>query len=71
MTRLIRLTRFLPILCLVGMVALTIVPRVLADGSGPQGGSNSGTTPPPPPPPPDAGLLAYLIWLARVMFGVY
>lgn len=65
------LKRFLPILLLVGVVALTIVPAVLADGSGPQGGSNSGTNPPPPPPPPSAGLLAYLIWLVCVMFGIY
>jgi hypothetical protein len=66
-----RVRRYLPILVFVGFIALTIVPTVLADGSGPQGGSNSGTTPPPPPPPPDAGLLAYLIWLAIVMFGLY
>jgi hypothetical protein len=65
------LKRFLPILVLVGIVGLTMVPRVLADGSGPQGGSNSGSTPPPPPPPPDAGLLAYLIWLAMVLLGIY
>jgi hypothetical protein len=65
------LKRFLPILMLVGVVALTIVPAVLADGSGPQGGSNSGTNPPPPPPPPSAGLLAYLIYLICIMFGIY
>ncbi len=65
------LKRFLPILMLVGVIALTIVPAVLADGSGPQGGSNSGTNPPPPPPPPSAGLLAYLIYLICIMFGIY
>jgi len=58
-------------LCLVGLLCLTIVPSVLADGGGPQGGVNSGTTPPPPPPPPNAGWLAYLIWIISVMLGIY
>lgn len=65
------LKRFLPILLLVGIVGLTIVPAVLANGSGPQGGSNSGTNPPPPPPPASAGLLAYIIWMVCLMFGLY
>lgn len=63
------LKRFLPILVLVGIVALTVVPAVFADGSGPQGGSNSGT--PRPPPPPGGGLLEYLIWLMMVLFGLF
>ena len=63
--------RFLPILVLVGIVALTMVPAVLADGSGPQGGSNSGTPRPPPPPPLSGGLLEYLIWLIMIMFGLF
>lgn len=63
--------RALPMLCLVGILCLIIVPSVLADGGGPQGGSNSGTTPPPPPPPANAGLLAFLIWLISVMFGLF
>lgn len=66
-----KLKRFLPILLMVGIVALTIVPSVLADGGGPQGGSNSGTNPPPPPPPANAGFLAYLVWLVCVMLGIY
>jgi len=67
-----RLKRFLPILLMVGIVALTIVPSVLADGSGgPQGGANSGTTRPPPPPPSGGGLLEFLIWLAIVLLGLY
>jgi hypothetical protein len=67
------LKRFLPVLFFVGIVALTMVPTVLADGNGgPQGGSNSGTTrPPPPPPPPNANLLEFLIWLITVLFGLY
>ncbi|MGH9970796.1 MAG: hypothetical protein ACREBG_23800 [Pyrinomonadaceae bacterium] len=66
------LKRFLPILVLVGIVGLTMVPTVLADGSGPQGGSNSGTPrPPPPPPPSNASLLEFLIWLITVLFGLY
>ncbi len=67
-----RLKRFLPILLMVGIVVLTIVPSVLADGSGgPQGGSNSGTTKPPPPPPSGGTLLDYLIWLIILCFGLY
>ena len=66
-----KLKRLLPMLCLVGILCLTLVPTVLADGGGPQGGSNSGTNPPPPPPPPNAGLLAWFIWLMMVMFGIY
>ena len=66
-----KLKRFLPILVLVGIVGLTIVPAVFADGSGPQGGSNSGTTHPPPPPPSGATLLEFLIWLVTVLFGLY
>ena len=66
-----RLRRFLPIVFFIGIVALTMVPSVLADG-GPQGGTNSGTPrPPPPPPPPNATLLEYLIWLVMVLFGLY
>lgn len=67
-----KLRRFLPILFFIGIVALTMVPSVLADG-GPQGGTNSGTPrpPPPPPPPPSAGLLEYLIWLMIVLLGLY
>jgi len=66
-----KLKRLLPMLCLVGILCLTLVPTVLADGGGPQGGSNSGTKAPPPPPPPNAGLLAYLIWIVSVMLGIY
>jgi hypothetical protein len=65
------LKRFLPILVLVGIVGLTIVPAVFADGGGPQGGSNSGSTRPPPPPPSGGGLLEFLIWLITIMFGLY
>jgi hypothetical protein len=65
------LKRFLPLLVLVGIVALTVVPAVFADGSGPQGGSNSGTPRPPPPPPSGGGLLEFLIWLITIMFGLY
>jgi hypothetical protein len=65
-----RLRRLLPILILVGVVGLTMVPTVLADG-GPQGGSNSGTTRPPPPPPSGASLLEFLLWLVIVLFGLY
>ena len=65
------LRRFLPILVLVGIVGLTIIPTVLADGGGPQGGSNSGTRKPPPPPPAGAGLMAYLVWLVMVLLGLY
>lgn len=65
-----RIRRYLPILVFVGLIALTMVPTVFADGSGgPQGGSNSGGHPPPPPPPPD--LLAFLIWLISILFGLY
>jgi hypothetical protein len=64
-----RIRRYLPILVFVGLIALTMVPTVLADGSGgPQGGSNSGGHPPPPPPP---DLLAFLIWLISILFGLY
>ena len=68
-----RIRRYLPILVLVGFIALTMVPTVLADGSGgPQGGSNSGTTKaPPPPPPPNASLLEFLIWIISVLLGIY
>jgi hypothetical protein len=67
-----RVRRYLPILVFVGFIAMTIVPTVLADGSGgPQGGSNSGTTRPPPPPPANADLLSFLIWLVTVLFGLY
>ncbi len=66
-----RLRRFLPIVFFIGIVALTMVPSVLADG-GPQGGSNSGTPrPPPPPPPPNADLITFLIWLITVLLGLY
>lgn len=67
-----KVKRFLPILVVVGIVALTMVPTVLADSGGPQGGSNSGTTkPPPPPPPPNASLLDLLIWIISVLLGIY
>jgi hypothetical protein len=66
-----RIRRYLPILVFVGFIALAIVPTVLADGSGPQGGSNSGTPRPPPPPPSSGGLLEYLIWLIMVLFGLF
>lgn len=67
-----KLKRFLPILLMVGVIGLTMVPTVLADTGGPQGGSNSGTTKPPPPPPPSsATLLEFLIWLVTVLFGLY
>jgi hypothetical protein len=66
-----KLKRFLPILLMVGVIALTMVPTVLADTGGPQGGSNSGTTKPPPPPPSGGTLLDYLIWLVMVLFGLY
>ena len=66
-----KLRRFLPILFFIGIVGLTMVPSVLADG-GPQGGSGSGTPrPPPPPPPPNADPITYLIWLIIVLFGLY
>lgn len=66
------LRRFLPILVFVGIVGLTLVPTVLAEGGGPQGGSNSGTPrPPPPPPPPSASLLEYLIWIMIILMGLY
>jgi hypothetical protein len=66
-----RLKKFLPTLIFVGIIALTIVPTVLADGSGgPQGGSNSGSNPPPPPPPPN-DLIALLIWIISILFGLY
>ena len=66
------LKRYLPVLFVVGIVALTMVPTVLADGSGgPQGGSNSGTTRPPPPPPSGASVLEFLLWLVIVLFGLY
>jgi len=67
-----RIRRYLPVLVLVGFIALTIVPSVLADGSGPQGGSNSGINPPPPPPPPPppgATLLDWLIWIITILMG--
>ncbi len=66
----LRIRRYLPILVLVGFIALTIVPTVLADGGGPQGGSNSGSNPPPPPPPPPgATLLDWIIWIMIILFG--
>ena len=62
-----RIRRYLPILVFVGFIALTMVPHVLADGSGgPQGGSNSGSH---PPPPPGASFLEWLIWIIMVLFG--
>ncbi|HSS21232.1 MAG TPA: hypothetical protein VLL54_14255 [Pyrinomonadaceae bacterium] len=64
----LRIRRYLPILVFVGFIALTMVPTVLADGSGPQGGSNSGSHPPPPPPPPGGGFLEWLIWLIMMLF---
>jgi hypothetical protein len=41
-------------LVLIAVMAFTIMPSssVYADGTGPQGGSNSGSHPPQPPPPP-------------------
>ena len=63
--------RALPILCLVGILCLTVVSTVYADGGGPQGGSNSGgAPPPPPPPPPSAGWLAYITWFIKWMLGL-
>jgi hypothetical protein len=65
----LRIRRYLPILVFVGFIALTMVPTVMADGSGgPQGGSNSGSHPPPPPPPPGGGFLEWLIWLIMMLF---
>ena len=66
-----KLKRFLPILLRVGVISLTIVPTVLADSGGPQGGSNSGTTKAPPPPPSGGTLLDFLIWLLMVLLGIY
>jgi hypothetical protein len=66
-----KLKRIFSCLCLVAVMALTILPgkTVYADGTGPQGTSNSTTPKPPPPPPSSAELWAILIWLINLLFG--
>jgi len=56
-------------LCLAAVLAFSILPATVvhADGTGPQGTSNSATTKAPPPSSYD--LWAILLWLIMLFFG--
>jgi len=64
-----KLKKFVSGLCLAVVLAFSVLPATIvhADGTGPQGTSNSTTT--KAPPPSSYELWAILLWLIMLFFG--